>query len=225
MYPNQSKYFTQQDDFKFCFNKPYWKDNFISFTYKENESDADGKTYCGSSVEPSSKVHALKKTIALYNLINRRFSLCECDIQVLLNEVISDLHYLAHQRNIVIRVYSDISIRVFTSPELLRLIFHNLLENAIIYSKPDPHYAYVEVDCSLVNDQLKIIVEDNGVGIDASQLPFIFQPLQGEKSECNQKRQGLYLVKKALGFMHGTIQVESVAGCYTRMRVDLNFVD
>lgn len=190
----------------------------MSFSQKEPE--ADRISYYETSGEIFSKVHIFKKAIALYNLINHRFCLRECDIHMLLDEVISDLEALAQQRGIVIRIYSDISVKVFSSPELLRLIFYNLLETAIFYSKPDPHYAYIEVDCSLVNDQLKIIVEDNGIGIEA------VEPLvQEEKNTCSQKVLGLALVRKALELMHGTIQVESIAGCYTKMSVTLNFTD
>lgn len=225
MNPYQFNQFCQQPYSKLHSYRDHWKDNVLSLIQKACIPNTDQLSCYDNSIEVCPKAYAFRKTLSLYNLINRRYSLQECDIQVLLNEVIHDLKYLAQQRNILIRVYGDKSIKVFSSPELLKLIFHNLLENSIIYSKPDHHYAYVEVDCSLVNGQLSITVEDNGIGIGDDLLPFIFQPLLMEEMAGKKKGLGVYLVKKALDLMQGTIQVESVAGCYTKMRVVLNFID
>lgn len=52
-------------------------------------------------------------------------------------------------------------------------IICNLLENAIKYSSGD---VLINVDCCSVNNQYKVIVSDNGWGIDPAELSHIFEP-------------------------------------------------
>jgi K+-sensing histidine kinase KdpD len=62
-----------------------------------------------------------------------------------------------------------------TSPALLENILTNLVENAIFFSMiKDPLHAQVEIKATANGNAMEISVYDNGVGIDESIKPRLF---------------------------------------------------
>ena len=95
------------------------------------------------------------------------------DLRDVLNEAAHELHNLAEARGIRIRVsggYDDATIA--GNPAALRRLFLALFDNALKYS-----HAGTEVRASIVrkDDRFVAIVEDQGMGIAAEDLPHIFQ--------------------------------------------------
>lgn len=168
-----------------------------------------------------SNVQFLKKVLSLYNLTYYRFSYEKCGMRLLLEEVLISLRAQINERHIVVRVYGEENIPVFSSPELIKLILHNVLENAVCFSKENIQRAYIEVDFSVEDKKMRIIVEDNGVGIAEQHLPHIFQPFYCGKNPSGGKGLGLYLVLKALEMLGGAVKVDSVAGCYSKFVLTL----
>ncbi len=100
-------------------------------------------------------------------------------------------------------------------------IFYNLIHNALKYSSPDRP---VHIVCSTVisDERLKIIVEDNGIGIDMRYAKGkIFKLYQRFHPEVAGKGFGLFLTLTQVEAMGGSIAVESKLNEGTRFIIDL----
>ena len=88
--------------------------------------------------------------------------------------------------------------------------FSNLIDNAIKYRNGD---LLLEIGTRNVDDKIEIRVADNGIGIDKTNLPFIFEPFTrfNTDNEHYVKGYGLGLnyVKTVVDYHKGNIGVES----------------
>lgn len=82
-------------------------------------------------------------------------------------------------------------------------IIDNILSNAIKYSQPDPHIA-------VICDNEKVLIEDNGIGIDDCNAIFVrhYREIQGAACACGLGL-GLSIVKKLSDEMGIQIELES----------------
>lgn len=95
--------------------------------------------------------------------------------------------------------------------ERLKLLFKNILENAIKYSNPDG-YA-VEISIRKKNDKVTIIIQDFGTGIPEQDIPYIFEPFyRVDKSRSKNTGGyglGMNISKKIIEAHGGTIEISS----------------
>ena len=106
-------------------------------------------------------------------------------------------------------------------PEYLCKIIRNLLSNALKFT---PKEGRVSLLMSRNKDKLMIYVVDTGVGIDAGDLPHIFDTFyQGENNGGSDTGSGigLSLVKQMTECMYGHIKVESRLGEGTKFMITL----
>ena len=94
-------------------------------------------------------------------------------------------------------------------PAYLNNIFYNLISNAIKYSKPDLA-PWINIDYSIVHNEIVLRFSDNGRGIDlVRQGEKIFRPYKRFHLDKEGKGLGLYIVKTQVEIMRGKISIES----------------
>ncbi len=102
----------------------------------------------------------------------------------------------------------------------LEQVFSNLVSNAIKYAPghPDIHIAGRQE-----GNMVKVVVRDHGVGIDAEDLPKIFQRYFRARTSTGIPGTGLglYLVKQIVELHGGSIEIESEKGKGTSLIVAL----
>ncbi|WFR56707.1 HAMP domain-containing sensor histidine kinase [Anaerocolumna sp. AGMB13025] len=92
-------------------------------------------------------------------------------------------------------------------------IMNNFVQNVMTHSQA----TQIRIDMSQVNSEIKISVEDNGIGIDKSDLKYIFDRLY----KCDKGRShkgsglGLAIVQQLAKKMNGRIKVQSEPNQYT----------
>ncbi|MBL8062173.1 MAG: response regulator [Anaerolineales bacterium] len=115
-------------------------------------------------------------------------------------------------------------VHVNGDPLQLRQVFRNLISNAIKYT---PQGGHVHVRAAVKPGLITIEVEDNGYGIPATDLPFIFNRFyrvrSGKALEVEGNGLGLAIVKSVIEQHGGEITVESQFGEGTRFRFVLPF--
>jgi len=109
---------------------------------------------------------------------------------------------------------------VLDDGQSLRLIFSNLLLNARKYSSPEGRVGLrIEVQSQMVS----IVISDEGIGIPKADLPGIFDPFS-RGSNTNQipgTGVGLSIVKHCMKKLQGTIDLDSIEGSGTTVRLQL----
>jgi signal transduction histidine kinase len=109
---------------------------------------------------------------------------------------------------------------VVTDPQRVDQILRNLVENALKFSNDE-----VDVVGVLRNEAIEISVRDRGVGIPPEDLPNIFdrfhQAGQVLTREAEGAGLGLYITKRLVDAMDGSIWVESTPGAGSTFHVRL----
>jgi signal transduction histidine kinase len=109
---------------------------------------------------------------------------------------------------------------VRTDPHRLDQIMRNLVENALKFSPPEME---VRIEAIVRDDWFQLAVADQGVGIPPEDLPRIFdrfhQVGHAMTREIEGAGLGLYITKRLVEAMGGTITVASVAGQGSTFRI------
>jgi PAS domain S-box-containing protein len=111
---------------------------------------------------------------------------------------------------------------VYSDAERLRVVLNNLLSNAYKYrdyNKADP---YASVRVNILQDEVLIEVEDNGIGIDPGFIDKIFNMFYRASERSTGSGLGLYIVKETLDKLRGGISVTSALGKGTVFNVWLS---
>ena len=130
-----------------------------------------------------------------------------------LKEIIDNLIFAYPKQKIN---YSSSEIFIDSDAALLKLLFKNLIENAIKYGKDNP------INIELKKEKkVKVIIEDFGVGISEKALPHIFERFYREDESRNREIKsyglGLSIVKEIINLLDIDIQVESQLGKGTKI--------
>ncbi|MEX6689284.1 substrate-binding domain-containing protein [Danxiaibacter flavus] len=163
-----------------------------------------------------------KNTIMLLRLINQlmdfrkieidklklRFS--ENDIVLFLNQIIEAYKEFAKKRNIDLRFVTNIPcLNVWFDETMLDKVLFNLLSNAFKFTN-DNGYIYVSISKDEEGKNVRITVEDNGVGMSETGIQHAFELFyQGEYENYKGSGLGLALSKELILLHKGTIEVQS----------------
>lgn len=112
-------------------------------------------------------------------------------------------------------------IKLETFPGLLKIIIENLIENSIQFRNPENPAIRIEAQQSAMFAELRI--HDNGIGIDEIHIPRITDMFFRGSSQSQGNGLGLYIVKKAMEKMHGTVHFTSTPfqGCTVTVTLPL----
>jgi len=103
----------------------------------------------------------------------------------------------------------------------IKTIYQNIFENALKYKSKDKELL-LEIKIEDGTDHIKITFKDNGLGIPESILPKIFNMFyRGNYESRDDTGLGLYIVKKAIYKIGGTIDVSSTEGVGTTFEIIL----
>ncbi|WP_417608276.1 hybrid sensor histidine kinase/response regulator [Owenweeksia hongkongensis] len=97
-------------------------------------------------------------------------------------------------------------------PYRIRIILSQLISNAIKFKKEDQESARIRVRITSDLDEVRIEVEDFGVGILKDHMHKVFQIFFKSSDTRSGSGIGLYIVKEALDKMGGSIAVDSKPG-------------
>jgi signal transduction histidine kinase len=121
------------------------------------------------------------------------------------------------------KVKANISQHVPFRSDRMRLviILNNLFSNAIKYQDIKKNDSYIALDIVTTENEARITVEDNGIGIDKKHLNKIFKMFYRVSSIAPGAGLGLYIVKEAVHKIGGDIQVDSVPDEKTVFRISI----
>jgi two-component system, OmpR family, phosphate regulon sensor histidine kinase PhoR len=139
------------------------------------------------------------------------------DIQSLIEDLLLELDPFLKEKSITVTTDIAPLFPIDGDPHLIKEILLNLLQNAIQYS---PKQSQIHIHVVDQNHFVKIKISDQGPGIPAEEIPFLFDKFyRGKNSSISQQGSGLglYLVKYFIELHEGRIHIISKLGVGTRV--------
>lgn len=139
------------------------------------------------------------------------------DLVALVRDVVDQLGDMADARDVRVRV-SDALPAVTVDPSRAELVFVNLIANAIKYCDPGKPERVVDVVDVSSEDDVAIVVRDNGLGIPAGRLDGIFDEFVRAHAERDRELGaqglglGLAIVRECMAATSGSVSVKSAEG-------------
>ncbi|MFD1509594.1 ATP-binding protein [Lacimonas salitolerans] len=108
------------------------------------------------------------------------------------------------------------------APGRLSQVMLNLLSNAAhAFQSEDRGQNGIGIDVSAAGDRVRIVVEDNGVGIPPDDLARLFEPFFTRRGESGGTGLGLPICRRILAEADGTLEITSTPGQGTRVEITL----
>lgn len=123
------------------------------------------------------------------------YSVREMSLSQVVHQAIADNKYLLLQNGIHLEV-EEMQDTVYSDEKWVRFILNQLIANAVKYRSEQP---ILHFSASRQQDQVVLVVEDNGIGIPSADLPRIFEKgFTGQNGRTVQQSTGigLYLCKR-----------------------------
>ena len=136
------------------------------------------------------------------------YSVREMALSQVVHQAIADNKYLLLQSGMRLEV-EEMQDTVYSDEKWVRFILNQLIVNAVKYRTKQP---VLRISTHKRQDQVVLVVEDNGIGIAASDLPRIFEKgFTGQNGRMVQQSTGigLYLCKRLCKKLGIGITVES----------------
>jgi signal transduction histidine kinase len=145
------------------------------------------------------------------------------DLRAAVESAVEQTTAAARRRGVELSLHlPDAPIRIRHDPQRIGQVVANLVANAVKFT---PRGGSVSVDVAATPEGARIEVVDTGVGIDAAELPHIFERFY-RGSRSNEARSsgsglGLAIVRSIVDMHGGTVEVESRVGSGSRFAVTL----
>jgi two-component system, chemotaxis family, CheB/CheR fusion protein len=142
------------------------------------------------------------------------------DVEILLQECIDELEYMRHYERLHIVLHIEEKF-LYTDLFRLKIIFSNLISNAIKYQDLSKENNKLAIEVKPAGQQVMICFSDNGLGIEQAYQDRIFNMFFRAVNQSEGSGLGLYIVKQAVSVLDGSIHMESKAGKGTQFIIHL----
>jgi signal transduction histidine kinase len=132
------------------------------------------------------------------------------DFHAMIDDCIVSFNNLENFEKLDFRKNIQSGIEFYSEWTLLNAILQNLIENAIKYSRKES--PYVKIGVRHENGSVIIEVEDNGQGIHPEHQSKIFEMFYRATQNANGTGLGLYILKRSVDRLKGTIDIKSEVG-------------
>ncbi len=175
--------------------------------YSEGLND-EAKLYIEFINKSAVRMRALVTGLMEYARIGKRDDVKEINCNQVLNDVLTDLSVIINNSKAEIELENLPRIRGFET--YIRLLFQNLISNAIKFNKENTK-PKIKIKCSETINEWKFSVKDNGIGIDEKNIDQVFIIFKRLNNDTLYKGYGIGLAhcKKIVDIHNGEIYVKS----------------
>jgi len=177
-----------------------------------SEMDQQGRQYLRYIRESTAELNQLIDGLLVLSRDTRGELIYDfIDLSAMAHDIIEELRENYTQRDVSIRVDSDLS--AHGDPRLIRVLMHNLLENAWKFSQHE-QATRIEFHRLQTAAGLAFVVSDNGIGFDMHNSHRLFQPFQRlhKEKELGGSGIGLATARRIVVRHGGKIWAESEPG-------------
>ena len=206
-------------------NEPIRKIQIFIKIIKELYLTTDEKAidYVDRTIKSAERMQTLITDLLAYSRLSSQVKPETTDLNVVLQEVLSDFDYLIERKNATIKT-SELP-TIDSIPSQLRQVFQNLIGNALKFSG-NTDKPLIEITSEIIADKsfespvspdgkfCRITVKDNGIGFDEIYLDRIFIIFQSlnDRQKYEGTGIGLAIAKKIIEKHNGLITAKSQIG-------------
>lgn len=185
-------------------------DDYSSFSDEERES------FLQMILQSSDNTYKLLENLLLWSKVQvgkMNAKLEKVYIEDLINDTVSQLRTMADKKDIKIEVSHPNNLSVSLDKFMISTVLRNLITNAIKFT---PKSGLISVSVEEKENNIQVLIKDNGVGIDKENIEKLFNitekfSMQGTEQEEGNGL-GLILCKEFIDLHKGEIWVESKKG-------------
>lgn len=167
------------------------------------------------------RLRTLVSDLLTYSRVGRLdYQFSDCDWRDIAQRTLELLDTEISQAGARVRLSGDFPV-TRASPVLLRMVFQNLVSNALKYQARDERPAQVDVVSRRTGEGWQVDVIDNGIGFDPAKAEAIFKPFHRlhSKSRYPGSGIGLAIVRKAAERLGASVTATSTPGEGSRFSV------
>ena len=187
---------------------------------KKNELPAGQKIneYLDVIVGENQKMeHNVNRILQLSTMGRPIASQTKVNIHQLIAQILDQFSFRTNNSHVKVETHLDATAFELTGTEdHFLLMLSNIIDNSLKYTREQPQ---LTITTSSAENRLIIAISDNGIGIDKSELPYIFDKYYrvptGDVHNVKGFGLGLAYVKKIVDLYKGSIEVESTPGTGT----------
>jgi signal transduction histidine kinase/DNA-binding LacI/PurR family transcriptional regulator len=183
---------------------------------------AQGDDYLKRVQSAAARMQVLINDLLTYSRVTTKAKpFSKVNLYSLLFDVLADLEVKVSQTKAQVVVESLPTI--MADPLQMRQLFQNLLGNSLKFSRPGIAPLITVYSAVENGEVVEIVVEDNGIGIEAADYERIFgvfERLHG-RGEYEGSGVGLAICKKIVERHQGTIKIESALGAGSKFKITL----
>lgn len=185
--------------------------------------DEKAVDYVNRTIKSAERMQTLITDLLAYSRLSSKVQPEKTDLNIVLQEVLSDFDYLIESKGAAVR--TNVLPTIDSIPSQLRQVFQNLIGNALKFSNNTDH-PLIEVTSEYIETKsfdakpspegkyCRITVKDNGIGFDEIYLDRIFIIFQSlnDRQSYEGTGIGLAIAKKIIEKHNGLITAKSEVG-------------
>ncbi len=173
-------------------------------------------------VSTNNDMDRLLKKLSLISEIHQPGKFERIHMKDIIAQTLYHFKSVIDKNKVIVEIDCPQDLTIFTIPNLIEIMLANLLENAIYYCLVKNNGDYrISLKAYTENDQLQMILYDNGIGVENSIKNNLFEMFYRGSEYSKGNGLGLYIVHKSVQVLHGSIQVESEPGKFSRFMIQL----
>lgn len=183
--------------------------------FRAGRLDDAGRIHAMETIEHSAKTQArlIEDLLDVSRIVTGKMRLEVRSVQMaeVVEAAVETIRPAAEAKGISIQLTLDSSgCPVAGDPNRLQQVVWNLLSNAIKFT---PHDGHVSIQLARYGSSVRLLVKDDGIGIHADFLPYIFDAFRQADSTSSRAHKGLGLglsiVRRLIELHGGTVRAES----------------
>ncbi|MEI7508335.1 MAG: PAS domain S-box protein [Flavobacterium sp.] len=184
--------------------------NLLQEEYND-KLDEEGQLFVKFINQSAKRMRSLISGLMEYARINKKEEFIVSDVNLIIQDVLDDLKNTITNSNALIECKSMPLLNCH--PTHIRLLFQNLISNAIKFTKKEMQ-PIIKIKCIEREHDWLFSINDNGIGIDARNVDYIFLIFKRlhNYTEFSGHGIGLAHCKKIVNIHNGEIWVESELG-------------
>ena len=142
-------------------------------------------------------------------------------LEGLVDQVLENFRFITGADKIRFEKGMERNLTVETDRVRLFIILNNVISNAVVYHRQNIRDRWVRISADYSEGKLRLIISDNGQGIDPELIPKVFNMFFRGTAQSKGSGLGLYIVKEAIEKLNGDIGIESVPNKGTTLTITL----